>query len=239
MFIFSSPFIELTYNKAPTEAPISLHPSRAPTDTVFNFKLDFLFTLNHSPFVSLCVNFRKSLDKKNQPYEQGAGKSYVNNRNISVAMDIIRIMTIVNGIQQRDIKIFTPYRRKYFNSISNSKLLFLAQVTRYMRALIQAGFREVEVNSIDKSPGIQAEHTIIDFVRFDNPGFLAGTPENFPSARQNGRMLVGLTRCRKTRICLLSTPLPEGGRYKNDVQWLALAHRDHPSGFVHYVESQI
>lgn len=110
-----------------------------------------------------------------------------------------------------------------------------------MRRLRQAGLRRVEVMTVDQSPGVQGRVTILDFVRTRGAGFLAGTPENFPTAHENGRLLVFGTRCSEVRICLLNAHIGFAGTgaYNDDVAWFAAAHRDHPSDLVRHVYADL
>lgn len=102
---------QLDYSLAPTDVPTTLPfeaPNLPPNDVP-----DFVRELDQKPFISLCVNFRHSVDERNQSYEIPAGKSFVNNRNVNVALVIVRLL-LARGYTQEDVKIFVPYKRKYF-----------------------------------------------------------------------------------------------------------------------------
>lgn len=106
-------------------------------------------------------------------------------------------------------------------------LLFLAQYSFAKEKFADQNLEDVRVLTIDQVQGLQAPVVIFDTVRTKSPGFMAGhTPERY-GCRQNGRVVVAMTRARSFRI-VIGNVSKMGA--ESDMTYLANIHRTNANG---------
>lgn len=92
---------------------------------------------------------------------------------------------------------------------------------------MEQGIDDVRLLTADQCQGLQANVVIFDTVRTRTPGFMKGhNPEQYGD-RQNGRLVIAMTRARKLRIVIGNSTNMETN---SDMVYVANIHRQNGNG---------